>query len=74
MHSYSARDLLLTIGNKVIECPTPYISRQHKFMAFENIKIEAIKDGCEWISVPLSAMNKEDFKIVGDKATLTDDF
>jgi scyllo-inosamine-4-phosphate amidinotransferase 1 len=74
MHSYSARDLLLTIGNKVIECPTPYISRQHEFMAFENIKIEAIKDGCKWISAPLPAMNKEDFKIVGDKATLTEDY
>jgi len=74
MHCYSTRDLLLTIGNKVIECPTPYISRQHEFMAFENIKKEAIKDGCQWLSAPLPAMNKEDFKIVGDKATLTEDF
>jgi len=74
MHSYSTRDLLLTVGNKVIECPTPYISRQHEFMAFENIKKEAIKDGCQWLSAPLPAMDQDDFEIVGDKVTLTEDF
>lgn len=74
MHSYSTRDLLLTIGNKVIECPTPYISRQHEFMAYENIKKEAIKDGCQWLAAPLPPMNSNDFTIVGDKVTLTEDF
>lgn len=74
MHCYSTRDLLLTVGNKVIECPTPYISRQHEFMAFENIKKEAIKDGCQWLSAPLPAMDQDDFEIVGDKVTLTEDF
>ncbi len=28
--SYSARDILLTIGNKVIQCPTPYSSRANE--------------------------------------------
>jgi scyllo-inosamine-4-phosphate amidinotransferase 1 len=28
--SYSARDILLTVGNQVIECPTPYSSRANE--------------------------------------------
>ena len=73
MHTYSTRDLLLSLNNKVIECPTPYISRQHEYLA-ENIKREAIKDGCLWLSAPLPEINKTDFRIENNKVILTEDF
>jgi scyllo-inosamine-4-phosphate amidinotransferase 1 len=74
MHSYSTRDLLLTLDNRVIESPTPYISRQHEYLAFEDIKREAIKDGCLWLSAPLPEINKSDFEIKNNKVILTEDF
>jgi len=52
MHSYSARDLLLSVGDMVIECPTPFISRYQEFEAYDVIKQEAMRDGCRWIAAP----------------------
>jgi len=72
MHSFSARDLLLSIGNKVIECPTPYISRQHEFRCFDDIKQQAIADGCVWIAAPRARMENKEMVIVDSKMKLTE--
>ena len=72
MHSYSARDLLLSVGDMVIECPTPYISRQQEFRAFDVIKQEAMRDGCRWISAPQARMETPEFPIVVGKIKLTE--
>ena len=60
MHSYSARDLLLSVGNMVIECPTPYASRYCEFDAYDLIKQEAMKDGCKWIAAPRTRMEPKE--------------
>jgi hypothetical protein len=52
LHTYSARDLLLSVGNMVIECPTPFASRYVEFQAYDVIKQEAMRDGCRWIAAP----------------------
>ena len=36
--AYSARDILLTIGNKVIECPTPFSSRSKELDLYPKLK------------------------------------
>jgi len=36
--AYSARDILLTIGNKVIECPTPFASRSKELDLYPKLK------------------------------------
>jgi N-dimethylarginine dimethylaminohydrolase len=46
---YSARDILLSAGNRIIECPTKFSSRRDEAKFYERIKQEAIKDGCKWI-------------------------
>lgn len=74
MSTWSARDLLLTIGNMVIECPTPFVSRQHEIMAYNKIREKAIADGCNWISAPTAPMNKEDFVCKKDKIFLTENY
>jgi len=74
MHSYSARDLLLVVGNTVIECPTPYICRQNEILAFDDIKISAIKNGCKWIAAPIARMSINDYKIKNKKIVLTEDY
>lgn len=49
---YSARDILLTVGNRVIECPTQYSSRRDEVKFYQDIKRDAIQDGCQWIKAP----------------------
>ena len=65
MHSYSARDLLLTVGNMVIECPTPFVSRYQEFEAYDVIKQEAIRDGCRWIAAPRARMEPAECVVKG---------
>ena len=50
--SYSARDILLSVGNRIIECPTKFTSRRDEAKFYEKVKQEAIKDGCKWIKAP----------------------
>lgn len=65
MHSYSARDLLLSVGNMVIECPTPFTSRNAEFSAFDVIKQEAMRDGCRWIAAPRARMEPGECVVKG---------
>ena len=72
MHNYSARDLLLAVGNQVIECPTPYISRQHEHISYQQIKQEAVKDGMKWISAPVPPIEEKEIPIIKGKIQLTE--
>ena len=68
MHSYSARDLILTVGNMAIECPTPFVSRYQEFQAYDVVKQEAIRDGCKWIAAPRARMESAECMIKGSPA------
>lgn len=46
--SYSARDILLTVGNRIIECPTPYSSRANESDLYPCLK----NAKCRWIQAP----------------------
>lgn len=46
--SYSARDILLTVGNRIIECPTPYSSRAIESELYPFLK----SANCEYIRAP----------------------
>ena len=47
--AYSARDILLTVGDKLIECPTPYSSRRNEADMYKHVKEQAT---CNWIKAP----------------------
>ena len=53
--SYSARDILLTVGNRIIECPTAYSSRQNEAELYPYLQSAE----CEWIQAP-RPMSKDD--------------
>ena len=38
--SFSPRDILLTVGDKIIECPTPYTSRRNESSLYKKLKFE----------------------------------
>lgn len=46
--SYSARDILLTVGNRIIECPTAYSSRANEADLYPCL----LSANCEWIKAP----------------------
>lgn len=46
--AYSARDILLTVGNKIIQCPTPFSSRANELELYPFIK----ETECETIKAP----------------------
>ena len=46
--SYSARDILLTVGNRIIECPTAYSSRANEAELYPYLR----SFDCEWIQAP----------------------
>ena len=50
--SYSARDIILTVGSRVIECPTRYHSRANEAEFYEHIKKSSLESGCKWIRAP----------------------
>ncbi len=72
MHNYSARDLILTVGNMAIECPTPFISRNREFEAYDVIKQEAMRDGCRWIAAPRARMEPAECVVQGGRIQLTE--
>ena len=72
MHSYSARDLILTVGDMAIECPTPFVSRYREFDAYDVIKQEAMKDGCRWIAAPRARMEPAECVVMNGKINLTE--
>ena len=46
--SYSARDILLTVGNKVIQCPTPFSSRANELQMYPFLQ----DADCEIVKAP----------------------
>jgi len=57
--SYSARDILLSVGNMIIECPTQYYSRKNEAKFYQHVKESAIKDGCKWITSSFPETDKD---------------
>lgn len=72
MHSYSARDLLLSLPNMMIETPTPFTSRQNETEAYHYIRYQAIQDGVKWIKAPRAMMEPAECKTVGGRIKLTE--
>ena len=73
MSSWSARDILLSVGDMIIECPTPFVSRQHEAFAYHEIRKQAIADGCRWIAAPQPPMEKPEYNVkTGGRIKLTE--
>lgn len=74
MYCYCPRDVLLVVGNKVIEAPMPYRARQQEVRAYEFIKRQAIKDKAVWISAPKPTLLDHEVKVEDGKIVLTEEY
>lgn len=74
MYNYCPRDLLLVIGNKVIECPMVYRSRQAEVRAYESIKRRAMTKGVVWIAAPRPTLFEDEIRVENGKTVLTEEY
>jgi len=56
MYNYCPRDVVLIVGNYVIESPSLFHSRHHECEAYRDIRYAALAKGCKWISAPNHAL------------------
>ncbi|ESQ12656.1 MAG: hypothetical protein N838_24245 [Thiohalocapsa sp. PB-PSB1] len=52
LYNYCPRDLLLALGDTVIECPTPMRARYLEARAYRHLMHQAIRAGSRWIAAP----------------------
>ena len=58
------RDLLLTVGDEIIEAPMALRSRYFEWTAYRSIMKDYIKAGGKWTSAPKAIMSDELYKQV----------
>ena len=72
-HTWCPRDLLLPLGNIMIETPSCMRARYFETRAYHNIMLDAIKDGCAWVSAPKPILPDESYTFEDlSKPTLRD--
>ena len=74
MYNYCPRDLLLVVGNTVIETPMVYRSRQNEVRAYEDIKRKAIASGAVWIAAPRPTLLEDEVFVEDGKTVLTEEY
>ena len=73
-YSWCPRDLILPLGNMLIETPSPTRSRYFETQLYQNILHEAFEDGALWVSAPKPRLldNNYQFDDIKNKPTLLD--
>lgn len=52
LYAAMPRDLLLVVGDEIIECPLAWRSRQFEVHAFRSLLVEYFRDGGRWTAAP----------------------
>ncbi len=60
---YPPRDIMLVVGDLIIESPCPFRSRQYETLAYRDLLIDYLKQGARWISAPKPALKDELYTI-----------
>jgi len=66
-YTWCPRDLLLPLGDLVIETPSPCRARYFETRAYHKIMLEAIEDGVEWIAAPKPILNDTSYQFTDIK-------
>lgn len=71
-YTYCPRDTFTTIGNSIIETPSPLRSRFFENYVYHDIFLSKFKQGSKWISSPKPILDDDLYQIADiDKDTLT---
>ena len=73
-YSWCPRDLILPLGDMLIETPTPVRARYFETKLYEDIMYEAFEDGALWLQAPKPNLHDSlyTFEDIEDKPTLLD--
>ena len=66
-YTWCPRDLLLPLGDLMIETPSPCRARYFETRAYHKIMLEAIEDGVEWIAAPKPILSDDSYQFVDIK-------
>ena len=61
-HTTQPRDVLLVIGNQIIEAPMGFRSRYHEHHTYKELCKEYFKKGAKWISAPRPQLSDSSYK------------
>ncbi len=61
-HASMPRDVLLVIGNQIIEAPMAWRSRYHENHAYKDLCKEYFKKGARWVSAPRPQLGEQTYK------------
>jgi hypothetical protein len=73
--SWCPRDLIINLGDMLIETPSPVRSRYFETMIYRDILLEAFEDGALWLAAPKPRLLDDLYDIQGDtrgRSTLRD--
>ena len=56
MYNYCPRDIMMVVGDTIIETPMSLRSRMFETFAYKDILVEYMKSGARWISAPKPAL------------------
>jgi len=72
-YSWCPRDLILPLGDMLIETPTPVRARYFETRLYEDILYEAFEDGALWLQAPKPKLNDDLYQLEDlSKPTLLD--
>lgn len=56
---YPPRDIMLVVGDQMIESPCPFRSRQYEILAYRELMVDYLKRGARWVAAPKPALRDE---------------
>jgi scyllo-inosamine-4-phosphate amidinotransferase 1 len=62
-YNYCPRDILLTVGDTVIEAPMPLRSRSRECSAYKSLRVACIQSGSKWIAAPPPSLLDEMYNL-----------
>ena len=73
-YTWCPRDLILPLGDMLIETPSPVRGRYYETLAYRDILYEAFEDGALWMAAPKPRLLEDnyDFTDLKNNPTLTD--
>lgn len=71
-YNYAPRDVLLAIGNTIIETPMPLRSRFFEPFAYKSLLLDYFQRGANWISAPKPRLPDNTWNLPGQGPALSD--
>ena len=72
-YNYCPRDVLLPVGNTIIETPMPLRSRYFEPLAYKNLLLEYFESGANWLSAPKPRLPDSTWNLPGEGPALAND-